>query len=62
DAFCAGVLVGLHNGWDIQRCLATGACIAAASLSHPTCTEGVKSLRACMNIGKKYGYSNRLMK
>ncbi|MGC8742729.1 MAG: carbohydrate kinase family protein [Verrucomicrobiia bacterium] len=58
DAFCAGVLLGLHNGWDIQRCLVAGACVATASLSHPTCTEGVKSLRACLAIGKKYGFSS----
>lgn len=57
DAFCAGVLLGLHNGWDIQRCLITGSSVAAASLSHPTCTVGVKSLKACLSIGKKYGFT-----
>jgi sugar/nucleoside kinase (ribokinase family) len=57
DAFCAGVLLGLHEGWDIQRCLTTGACVAAASLSHPTCTEGVKSLGKCLETGKKFGYN-----
>lgn len=57
DAFCAGVLLGLHNGWDVQRCLVVGSCVAAASLSHPTCTIGVKSLKACLGIGKKYGFN-----
>ena len=33
DAFCAGVLFGLHEGWDFARCLLTGVCVAAASLS-----------------------------
>lgn len=61
DAFCAGVLFGLHEGWEIQRCLETGACVAAASLSHPTCTVGVKSLRACLQIGKRYGFKKELM-
>ncbi|HWI55861.1 MAG TPA: carbohydrate kinase family protein, partial [Bacillota bacterium] len=37
DAFCAGVLLGLHEGWDLPRCLLTGVCIAAASLADPTC-------------------------
>src|SRR5205814_981194 len=46
DAFCAGVLFGLH----------AGVCVAAASLSHPTCTGGMKLLSACLSIGKKYGY------
>ena len=30
DAFCAGVLMGLHDGWDLQRCLFTGVLVYAA--------------------------------
>src|SRR5512136_712720 len=45
DAFCAGVLCGLHEGWELRRCLLTGVCVAAASLAHPTCTAGVRSLK-----------------
>ena len=56
DAFCSGVLLGLHEGWELGRCLQTGVCVAAASLSHPTCTAGVKSLSACLSLGKKFGY------
>lgn len=55
DAFCAGVLLGLHEGWDLQKSLLTGVCIAAASLSDPTCTAGVKSLPACLALAKKFG-------
>ncbi|EEF62319.1 carbohydrate kinase family protein [Pedosphaera parvula] len=55
DAFCAGTLFGLHEGWDLQRCLLLGVCAAAASLAHPTCTEGMKSLNACLALAKKYG-------
>lgn len=55
DAFCAGVLLGLHEGWDLQQCLFTGVCVAAASLSHPTCTTGVKPLKACLALAKKFG-------
>ena len=60
DAFCAGVLLGLHEGWELPRCLQTGVCVAAASLSHPTCTGGMKSLSACLSLGKKYGYRDAL--
>jgi len=56
DAFCAGVLLGLHEGWELQRCLLTGVCIAAASLSDPTCTAGVKSLNSSLALAKKYGF------
>src|SRR5882672_2532625 len=56
DAFCAGVLLGLHEGWDLPRCLLTGVCVAAASLSDPTCTYGVKSLSASLALARKFGF------
>src|SRR5687767_6209303 len=56
DAFCAGVLLGVHEGWELGRCLQTAVCVAAASLSDATCTAGVKSLSACLSLGKKFGY------
>ena len=54
DAFCAGVLFGLHEGWEMQQALLTGVCAAAASLAHPTCTAGMKSLNDCLALAKKY--------
>jgi sugar/nucleoside kinase (ribokinase family) len=60
DAFCAGVLLGLHEGWELQRSLLTGVCLAAASLSHPTCTAGVKSLGSSLALAKKYGFQPKL--
>lgn len=54
DAFAAGVLLGLHEGWELQKCLFTGVCVAAAALSHPTCTGGVKSLSASLKLARKY--------
>ena len=56
DAICAGVLLGLHEDWDLKQCLQTGACVAAASLAEPSCTAGLKPLNACLALGKKYGY------
>jgi len=60
DAFCAGVLYGLHEGWDLQRCLLTGVCIAAASLSDATCTSGVKSLSTSLALARKFGFGPAL--
>jgi sugar/nucleoside kinase (ribokinase family) len=54
DAFCAGVLYGLHEGWELNRCLLTGVCAAAASLAHPTCTDGMLELNGCLALSKKY--------
>jgi len=56
DAFCAGVLLGLHEGWGLQQCLHTGVCVAAASLSHPTCTGGMMPLKAALELGKKFKF------
>lgn len=55
DAFCSGVLYGLHEGWELQKCLLAGVCVAAASLSDPTCTGGVKGLDDCLALAKKLG-------
>ncbi len=60
DAFCAGALLGFHEGWDLKKCLETGVAAAAASLSDPTCTNGVKPLAACQALVKKYGYQPAL--
>ena len=55
DAFAAGVLLGLHEGWDAPKCLLTGVCVAAASLSHPTCAGGVKSLPEALKLARQFG-------
>lgn len=55
DAFCAGVLLGLHDEKPLQECLEMGVCVAAASLSDPTCTGGVKKLADCLALKKKFG-------
>jgi sugar/nucleoside kinase (ribokinase family) len=54
DAFCAGVLFGLHEAWELNKCLLTGVCAAAASLSDPTCTNGMVELSACLALARKY--------
>lgn len=54
DAFCAGVLFGLHENWDLKQALLAGVCAAAASLSDPTCTEGMLELKSCLALAKKY--------
>jgi sugar/nucleoside kinase (ribokinase family) len=60
DAFCGGVLLGLHEGWDLQRCLQTGVCLAAASLSDATCTAGIKKLKTSLALATKYGFRPKL--
>ena len=62
DAFYAGVLYGLHEGWDLPRCLLTGVCLAAASLADATCTSGVKSLSTSLALARKFGFAPPLPK
>lgn len=56
DAFAAGMLIGLHEEWDLARCLETAVCIAAACLSDPTTTGGIKSLSSSLALGKKHRF------
>jgi len=56
DALAAGILFGLHEGWPITRCLRLGVAAAAASLSHPTCSEGVGTAAACLAQAGRRGF------
>jgi sugar/nucleoside kinase (ribokinase family) len=56
DAFSAGCLLGLHDGWDFQRCLELGACAAAASLRDATCSAAVEPWQNCLALGPKMGF------
>jgi sugar/nucleoside kinase (ribokinase family) len=50
DAFCAGVLVGIHEGWSLQDGMRFGVAAATACMRDATCTEGVKSYRESMAL------------
>ncbi len=54
DALAAGVLMGLHDGWPIERALELGVCAAAASLRHPTCSAAVVAADECLRMGQRY--------
>lgn len=56
DAFAAGVLNGLHEGWSMPECLRAGVCVAAASLTRATCSDGVLPLASCLDLARQYGW------
>jgi sugar/nucleoside kinase (ribokinase family) len=56
DAFAAGVLLGVHEGWPMARSLKLGVCTAAASLYHPTCSESVRPAETCLALGNQHGF------
>lgn len=61
DAIAAGVLLGVHDELPMEDCLMFAVCAAAASLRHPSTTEGVKSLEACLALAHEFGYRERLL-
>lgn len=56
DAFSAGFLLGLHEGWSLQRSLELAVCAAAASLRHATCSAAVESQQNCLALGAELGF------
>lgn len=56
DAFASGVLLGLHEGAPVQDALEQGVCAAAASLMHPTCSEGVRPMAECLALRESFGF------
>ena len=45
DAFAAGILHGLHEGWSAHDCISLGNKMAAACLRAPTATGGIQALK-----------------
>lgn len=56
DAFAAGVLHGLHEAWPMTQSLELGACAAATSLLHATCSESVRRWDESLRFGRDHGF------
>ncbi|HEY2573537.1 MAG TPA: PfkB family carbohydrate kinase, partial [Verrucomicrobiaceae bacterium] len=56
DAFAAGYLHGIHEAWSTSRRLQLGVCAAAACLTHPTPSGGLRPVPACLGLGERHGY------
>jgi sugar/nucleoside kinase (ribokinase family) len=54
DAFCAGVLVGIHEGWDLQDGMRFGVAAATQCMTDATCTEGVRSYKESIKLFDKF--------
>ncbi|MGL4312214.1 MAG: carbohydrate kinase family protein [Paracoccaceae bacterium] len=48
DAFCAGCLYGIHEGWPVERALTLAQRAATAALSGETATDGIPTLEKLM--------------
>lgn len=56
DAFAAGVLVGVHEGWKMKESLLLGVSVAASSLMDSTASEAILPWKDCLGLEKKFGY------
>ena len=58
DAFAAGCVLGIHEGWDYQAWLELGVCAAASSLGDATCSGAIKPWRECLREGRSRGFAD----
>jgi len=61
DAIAAGILFGFHDDLPMERCLEIGVCAAAASLRHPSATEGMEAVDGCLRLGQEFGFRESLL-
>jgi sugar/nucleoside kinase (ribokinase family) len=54
DAFAAGYLYGLHENWPIEKRLELAVCSAAASLTHPTPSAGLRPVAECLALASEF--------
>jgi sugar/nucleoside kinase (ribokinase family) len=56
DAFAAGVVLGLHERWPVERCLRLGVAAAAACVRSPTTSGGIRATDACLAAADAAGH------
>jgi sugar/nucleoside kinase (ribokinase family) len=56
DAFAAGVILGLHEAWPVQRCLRLGAASAAACVQGQNTSDGIGPAPTCLRDADAAGY------
>ncbi|MFZ0427423.1 MAG: carbohydrate kinase family protein [Acidobacteriota bacterium] len=56
DAFCAGILYGLHEGWDLQQALEFATCAGALCLLDVTTTGAIKSRTEVLKMKETFPF------
>jgi sugar/nucleoside kinase (ribokinase family) len=56
DAFAAGVILGLHEGWPVERCLRLAVASAAACVASPATSAGIRPAADCLAAADRAGY------
>ena len=55
DAFAAGFLHGVHEELPFDKCLNQAVCCAAACLTDPTPSGGMRPINDCLELATQYG-------
>ncbi len=58
DAFAAGMLYGLHEGLEMPARLRLAVCTAAACLSDPTPSKGLRPVAECLALADQFGFGD----
>lgn len=56
DAFASGIVLGLHEGWPIERALRLAVCVAAVSLRSYSTSGGILPAAECLAYGEAAGF------
>jgi len=56
DAFYAGMLLGIHEAWPLERCVELGNAAAATSLHSPTTSTSIRPWADCLAYAKAQGF------
>jgi sugar/nucleoside kinase (ribokinase family) len=56
DAFAAGIVFGVHEGWPLEKSLALAHAGAAASLRSVTTNGAVEDWRECLRLAERWGW------
>lgn len=56
DAFAAGYLHGIHEGMSTADSLTLAVCSAAACLTHPTPSGGLRPVAECLRLADEHGF------
>lgn len=56
DAFAAGVLHAIHQGWPVERCLELAVASAAASVRGLTTSDAIEPAEACLALAARHGH------
>ncbi|MBL9133282.1 MAG: carbohydrate kinase family protein [Verrucomicrobiaceae bacterium] len=56
DAFAAGYLHGTHEEWPVAQRLRLASCTAAACLTHPTPSQGLRPVAECLALADLYSF------